>query len=263
MIPELSKISKQVIIDAHPRLANIFKNSFAELGNVVVYGTRKDNIIEWPNDHPEMTHKIAIGDLGKFFRRNLDDFPVHTGYLKADPELVDKYRKKLAKLGEKPKIGISWTGGYKKTRSDYRSLPLDKWKDLLSMDADFISLQYTPDAYYTVAEMEDLHDIKVHHWPSAVESFEYGETAALVEALDLVITVNTAVHHMAGALGKTCWTLTPKAKAWRYYSPDEDNATIPWYPSCRQFQQDELYKWDSVLERVKEELVEMTQGATV
>jgi tetratricopeptide (TPR) repeat protein len=250
-IPDLAQRFNKVIFDCHPRLVGIFKQSFPD--NVVCYGTRKENMIGWPGEHPELqtfAYKKAIGDVPQYLRKTVDDFPKHDGYLKADPERVEHYRQKLNKLGDRLKIGISWTGGYHKTRKDYRSVMLDKWADIFKLDADFISLQYTKEAYKTVAHAEEMFGIDIHHWPQAVEAHDYMETASLIEALDIVITVNTAAHHMAGALGKPCFTLTPVAKAWRYYSPAEDNSTIPWYPSVHQFQQKELFEWDDVMKKV-------------
>lgn len=251
MLPELAKLSREVVFDCHPRLLTLFKESFP---NMTIYGTRKDDYISWPHDHKNADAKIAIGDIAKFLRRDIKDFPAENKYLKANPERVEHYKAKLAKLGNKrPKIGISWTGGYAKTRSDYRSIDLKLWAPILEQNADFISLQYTPDAYRAVAEIEDKLDVRVHHWPSAVggqDCPDYAETAALVESLDLIITVNTATHHLAGALGKECWTLTPQSHAWRYWSKDEDGSTIPWYPSCKQFLQKELLNWTPVISDV-------------
>lgn len=257
MIPDLMKISKKVIFECHPRLVKIFKESFP---GIVIYGTRKDAYINWHEQHPDMDAKVAIGDLGRFFRRDLSKFPDRMSYLKASQERIDHYRRKLRKLGNRLNVGISWTGGYMKTRKDYRSIDLDQWKPILKQDCNFISLQYTPDAYNPISEIEDKYDIRVHHWPSAVQADDYHETAALVSSLDLVITVNTAVHHLAGALGKKCWTLTPAAHAWRYWSPDQDGGSIPWYPSCRQFMQKKLYEWKPIISQVADELRELRKS---
>jgi len=247
MIEDAAAISEHVIFDCHPRMKPLFEASFSHIKNISIYGTRKDSYIEWVYKHPKIDAKIAMGDLGAIFRRRIEDFP-GTPYLKPRQDRLDHYQAKLGKLGGRLKVGISWTGGYMKTRKDFRSIPLPKWEPILTQDCDFISLQYTPDAYNAIAEIEDKLDIRIHHWPSAVQAPDYHETAALVRALDLVITVNTAVHHLSGALGTECWTLTPKAKAWRYFSPDGEH--FPWYRSCIQFQQDELMQWDDIINKV-------------
>ena len=254
MIPELQKISKEVIFECHPRLIKIFRESFP---GVILYGTRKDQVIGWNKDHKNIEYKTIIGDLARHFRSDIKDFPTKPSYLKATPDRIEFYQQKLSKLGNRKKIGISWTGGYTKTRKDYRSIPLEQWEPILRNDCDFISLQYTPEAYATVADIEDRYDLKIHHWPSAVHNDDYNETAALVSALDLVITVNTSAHHLAGALGKKCWTLTPVGKAWRYWSPD--GHSNPWYPSVHQYQQEEQGNWKPVIEQVANDLKEFAK----
>lgn len=254
MLPELCRDSKQVIFECHPRLIKIFQDSF-KFDNLVIYPTRKDAWIEWTVNHPDIDYRLAIADLGKFYRKSIDDFPKHEGYLKGNSERMNFYKKKLGKLGNRLNVGISWTGGYVKTRKDYRSIPLEKWKTILDLDCNFISLQYTKDAYETLADIEDKTGVRIYHWPSAVQNNDYAETAALVGALDLVITINTTVHHLAGAMGKPCWTLTPVAKAWRYYSPDK--ITNVWYPSVRQFEQDKLFEWDEVINNAVQKLKEL------
>lgn len=256
MLPEALKLADKVIFDCHPRLADIFKASFPE---ATVYGTRKDAFIEWPYT-AKIDAKIAIGDLGRFFRRNAADFS-GAPYLKADPKRVEHYRKKLAKLGNRPKVGISWTGGYLKTRKDFRTVPLELWAPVLEQDVDIISLQYTPEGYKTVAEVEDRFDCRIYHWPSAVQAENYMETAALVEALDLIITVNTSIHHLAGGLGKPCWTLTPKGKAWRYWSADDKN--VPWYGSVSLYEQEKQGEWGQVMDRVTKDLKGFLKGNVV
>lgn len=257
MIPDLQKVSGKIVFDCHPRLVTIFKESFP---SIHVYGTRKDSAITWIHDHPDMNAKIAIGDLGQYFRKSNTDFPEHNGYLKANPERIEHFKNKLSKLGTRMKVGISWTGGYAKTRKDYRSIGLELWKPILEQDADFISMQYTPDAYSTISEIEDKFDIKIQHYPFVVNADDYHETASFVSALDLVITINTTLHHISGALGKECWTLTPQAKAWRYYSPDTESKIIPWYPSVKQYQQKELFDWQPVIEQVANDLRVKIEG---
>ncbi|MCK5602540.1 glycosyltransferase family protein [Candidatus Pacearchaeota archaeon] len=257
MIPDIARVSKKIIFECHPRLVELFTRSFAhnlsdEHCEIVVVGTRKDAYIEWPKKHPDFNAKISVGDLGKHFRRKVSDFPA-TPYLVVDEKRVLHYQRKLAKLGPRLKVGISWTGGYMKTRQDYRTIPLEMWSHVLGLDADFISLQYTNDAYKAVADIEEKLDVRIHHWPSAVQAENYIETAALIEALDLVISVNTSAIHLAGALGKECWVLTPAACAWRYFTP-EGSDHQPWYGSNTVIKQPELGDWSSVMDAVARNL---------
>ena len=139
--------------------------------------------------------------MPRFIRRGLDDFPRHQGYLKADPERIASWRERLDQMGSGLKVGIAWAGGVRKTRRALRSIPLERWRPVLQTPAvHFASLQYTADAGATVAALREQHGVRVEHWNEAISDYE--ETAALVCALDLVISVCTAVIHLGGALGR-------------------------------------------------------------
>jgi tetratricopeptide (TPR) repeat protein len=248
ILPDVIRDSASVVLECHPNLVSIFKESFP---GISVYGTRKDQYIDWVHNHPEINARIAIGELGKIYRNDIKDFP-GTSYLKAP--YADKYKSRLDAISSKLKVGIIWKGGSVKTRQDFRSIPLEKWQDILSLDADFINLQYTPDVYEAIAKAENTCDARIHQIieGAGCEVVDYGETASLVDSLDLVIAINTSIHHLAGGLGKECWTLTPRPKAWRYYSPD--NKTVPWYGSCTIYQQEKEMQWDDILSQVKNDL---------
>jgi ADP-heptose:LPS heptosyltransferase len=87
---------------------------------------------------------------------------------------------------------------------------------------------------------------------------DFGETAAVVENLDLVITVDTSMGHLAGALGKPAWILIPKAADWRWMLEREDS---PWYPSVRLFRQQKPGAWDQPLDRLRSALGRELAGA--
>ena len=134
------------------------------------------------------------------------------------------------------------------SRRSLRSLEPEMIEPLFGAGGYFINLQYGT----TEAELLAFARLKgasFIHWPDALVSYE--ETAALVVALDLVISVCTAVIHLAGALGQPVWVLVPSAPEWRYLASGEG---LPWYPSARLFRQKEPFAWDEVLERVAREL---------
>jgi ADP-heptose:LPS heptosyltransferase len=91
----------------------------------------------------------------------------------------------------------------------------------------------------------------------SAELTDYGETAGLVENLDLVIAVDTSVAHLAGAMGKLVWVMLPAAPDWRWMLGREDS---PWYPSMRLFRQEKRGEWASVIERMAEALRELKNG---
>lgn len=239
-----------VILDAHPRLADMFRESFP---NIPVYGTRKDKNLFWCELH-KIDAQLPIGSLGRFFRNKPEDFPGRP-YLKANPKLIEKYQQKLEGLGHRPKIGISWLGGTKRTGNQSRKIPLDLWLPLMqAVEADYISLQYTPEAASQVGEFNKAMGYTIHHWQDMVD--DYDETAALVSNLDLVISVPQSVVHLAGSLGVPTWQLTPKKAMWQMGVYGQD---MPWYHCVRNFWQDETETWEPVINTIKEELCHLLQ----
>ena len=241
-IPDLLKDCKEVVIDGHPRMVEIYKQSFP---NLRVYGNRK-KIIKQHWDE-KLDYMLPMGSLLRKYRSD-GHFP-KTPYLKADPAMVDKYRKILAELGPGPYIGISWRGGAKKTRIDLRSTKVRDWLPVVENDATFVSLQYTDDAHGKLERWNK--DNPTIHYLEAPQEKNYMETAALVEALDLVISVNTAVVHLCGALGKECWTLTPRKKAWRYF--DDGSGKMFAYDTVTMFQNKED-NWTNIMEKIAVDL---------
>lgn len=245
ILPEVIRMSKKVIFDCHPRLEDLFKSSFPDID---IYGTRKNDIITWPNDY-EIDAKIALGSLGKLFRRERKDFPIHNGYLVPDHTLSVKWKQKLEALSDKPKIGLHWMGGKKKTRNDVRSMPLETLLPVCEQDAEFISFQYTDGAAEEVKAFNEKHGLNVQHWQETVD--DYNQTAACVQNLDLVISVCATLIHLSGGLNVPCWILTPSKPAWRYHLKGEKMA---WYDSIRMFRQGANAGWEPLVDKVAKEL---------
>jgi Flp pilus assembly protein TadD len=243
-LPDLISRAGKCVCECTPKLSRLFAHSFPG-AEIVPKDTWKspDSVRLY---RPDV--QVAIGSLPRFFRPSADAFPVHAGYLRAEPDRLAYWRKQLAGLPGKKKVGISWRGGAQSTRRVLRSIPLHYWGPIMSLDdIDFICLQY--------AAREDELDqaralgIRIRHWPHALE--DYSETAALVSALDLVISVQTAVVHLAGALGRCTWALISAVPEWRYGGSGE---RMPWYPSVRLFRQSETDTWEGALAQVRAEL---------
>jgi hypothetical protein len=182
-------------------------------------------------------------------RRDLASFPRHTGYLKPDEARVRKWKERLAQLPGHTKIAISWRGGRRISRRMMRSIPLEEWGPILRVPGiDFVSVQYS-DCRDELARARSLHEVDIWHWQEAID--DYDETAALVAAVDLVISVQTAAVHLAGALGQTVWALIAATPEWRYLASGE---AMPWYPSVRLIRQAEMDDWSAVLDRVARDL---------
>jgi len=196
----------------------------------------------WPGGVPRADCHVAIGSLPRRFRNALADFPAHDGYLEADPGKVAAWRRRLAGLPGARKIGISWRGGMKSSRQSMRSVPLERWLPIFGQpDVAFVSLQYT-ECRAELGELERIHRVRVHHWQEAID--DYDETAALVCALDLVLSVQTSIVHLGGALGRPVWVMVPAVAEWRYLQSGE---RMPWYPSVRVWRRHEAGDWDTVI----------------
>ena len=239
-LPDFIKKVKNTIIDCHPRLLDTFKRSFP---GIPVYGTRKSQEIDWHNNH-KIDSQIAIGSLPYFFRKSAKDFP-GTPYLKADPGRIKHYRSELEKLGPGPYVGIAWFGGEKKTRFDYRMIPLKDWGPIRNTGCTFISLQYNKWGHKSEAEKNNLT-----HWDEPIDNLD--EQMALIMACDLVISVCQTAVHFSGALGRECWCLTPSKPAWRYGVSGDYMA---WYgKTVKLIRQEEGDDWKFVIREAAQRL---------
>jgi ADP-heptose:LPS heptosyltransferase len=129
-------------------------------------------------------------------------------------------------------------------------MPLADWAPLLALrGAMFVSLQYHSDAGEEVADLNRDLGLAVQHWPDALD--DYDETAALVTALDAVVSVCTAVIHLGGGLGRPVRVIVPSSPEWRYGVRGD---RMPWYPSVRLYRQAEAGDWSGVMARVAEDL---------
>lgn len=247
-IPDVLHHVKSCTIECAEKLAPIFMRSFPATR---VVGTNQSHDVDWIEPLLPIDAAIPIGSLPQFYRRSLESFPRHAGYLRACDEKTSRWHTQLTELGAGLKIGISWRGGSKMSRTGLRSIPLAQWLPILSIPgAHFVSLQYT-DCRDELAQLHSQHGITITHWQAAID--DYDETAALVAALDIVISVQTAVIHLAGALGKRCWVMVPAAPEWRYGSAGTE---MPWYPSVKLFRQQDLEHWDELINRIAVKLAQ-------
>jgi hypothetical protein len=242
-LPDLLREAATCVLDCAPRLAPLFQRSFP---SVRVFGTAQDDPAPaWLDSVGAMDVQIPVGELPRRYRGRAEDFPAHSGYLAPDPVKVALYRQRLAALGPGPKVGLSWRGGTKTSRRDMRSIGLAGLTPLLEgLPAHWVSLQYTS-CGDEIATFCERTGIPVHHWQDAID--DYDDTAALVTALDVVVTVCTAVVHLAGALGRPALVVVPIAAEWRYGAAGE---AMPWYPTVRLFRQTRAGEWGDVLAQI-------------
>jgi len=209
-------------------------------------------------DVPGHAAHCRLSSLPYLFHTRLDTIPGQIPYLKADPARIEHWRARLAATlpaGVK-RVGLAWTGRPTHPNDRRRSLPLAQLAGLAGAGpAAFVSLQKPMPArdVETMALFPCMTDL-------SADLADFGETAALMENLDLVITVDTAMGHLAGALGKPVWILIPKAADWRWMLDREDS---PWYPSARLFRQRTPGVWDEPLEKLRAALQPELSGALV
>jgi hypothetical protein len=147
------------------------------------------------------------------------------------------------------RVGLVWSGNPKHDNDRNRSIPLRMLARILDVDATFVSLQKDPrpDDRAPLLERPEIVDLTTH-------LSDFGETAALVSCLDLVITADTSVAHLAGALGRPTWILLPYTPDYRWLLDRDDS---PWYPTVRLFRQTATREYGSVLDSVRTELLAM------
>jgi Tfp pilus assembly protein PilF len=240
-VPDLVAQGASVILETDPRLATIFKRSFD--GATVVGHDSREGGPGWLQELQGVERHASLGSLPRFLRRSYTDFPRHTGYLRADPELIAKWREKIAaEVGSGPVIGVAWRGGLIRSGGRQRSLPLDQLLTAVGpTGAHVISLQYG-NVDEEVRAANARPGVRLTHWPEALR--DQDEVAALTCALDAVVTVCSTQAHLTGALGQPGCVLVPASPNWRYGA---SGTSTPWYPSLTLARQARLGDWSDGL----------------
>jgi hypothetical protein len=180
-----------------------------------------------------------------------DTIPAKVPYLFAEQGRVTAWRTRLEGMlpDGVPRIGLAWTGRPTHPNDRRRSMALARLAPLATAGrVSFVSLQ---------KPLPETDNATLSQFPGMTDLSEglqdFGETAAVIANLDLVITVDTAIGHLAGALGKPVWIMLPKASDWRWMLKRSDS---PWYPTARLFRQETPGAWDPVLQEVTSTLTE-------
>jgi len=184
---------------------------------------------------PLMSLPLALGTM-------LQTIPSPRSYLFADHELRKAWHARLPAT-TKPRVGFVWRGGEKHPNNPNRSMDFSAFAPLLATDMQWISLQ---------KELRPADAALLRHFDRVAsyseELQDLSDTAAIIDLLDLVITVDTGVAHLAGAMGKPVWIMLAYNADWRWLLHRDD---CPWYPSARLFRQDRPRDWDDVIARVR------------
>ncbi len=209
------------------------------------------SIISFGQVLPACDAHCFLLSLPRLFHTTTDTIPARIPYIEADPEMVAQWRKKLTPDPTCLQVGLAWSGRPGHLNDRNRSCPLHLFEPIAHLDGiKLFSLQKEISEQWTTMPLAALNIMD----PTA-DIRDFSDTAAILMSLDLVITVDTAVAHLAGALGRKVWTLLPFAPDWRWMLNREDS---PWYPTMRLFRQPAPGDWISVIERVAEELKNLT-----
>lgn len=234
-VPELAKMSKETLFAVQPELVPLMESLPGDISFVAP-----------STPLPKIDTQALLLSLPGLLGINEPDKVTGAPYLTA-PEPSSEMASALNDI-EGFKVGINWRGAPRHFDDFKRSINTETIAPILSTKgATFISLNFSGDNSDTPGGVVDLSE----------HVSDFGDSAALVNALDLVISVDTATVHLAGALGKDCWAMIPFVPDWRWL---QDSDTTPWYDSVRLFRQPELRDWDSVITRVADELKSVANG---
>lgn len=193
---------------------------------------------------PLMSLPLALGTT-------LENIPSASRYIRADERLRKEWAVRLPPP-TKPRIGVVWNGSAKHKNDLNRSMDLATIASLFSTDAHWISLQKElRDGEAALLRQLD----RFVHYSDALSDFS--DTAALIASLDLIISVDTSVAHLAGAMGQPVWILLPYNSDWRWLTHRDDS---PWYPTARLFRRGDARSWDGVIARVHAALHGLARG---
>lgn len=239
---------QQVYIECDPRLVPLFRRTF---DNAVIIARGEEATFAQLKSQNKIDCQLPAGSLPRFFRNHQDDFPELNKFLFPDDNKIKYWRDKLSTLGKGLKIGIAWRGGKTPMIIQKRSTPLSLWQSILeSTPAQFINLQYG-DCRKDIEWVSSNFNCHIHDFAEIDPLKEMDSYAALISSLDMVISIDNSVVHLAGALGKTTWVLIPYIPDWRWQM---DSQSTRWYPSLRLFRQTYRDDWSKVFSAVEKEL---------
>ncbi|HVT87836.1 MAG TPA: tetratricopeptide repeat protein [Tepidisphaeraceae bacterium] len=189
---------------------------------------------------PAFDLQCPLLSLPGIFKTKLDTIPVRVPYLQAKND-HSRWRKRMGEVNKK-KIGLVWAGRPEHRNDANRSLKFRQLAPILDDKFIFYSLQKGPAS-------EQARTTNLIDWTNEIKDF--ADAAGLMENLDLIITVDTAAAHLAGAMGKVVWVLLPFLPDWRWMMKREDS---PWYPTMRLFRQPTIGDWETPIRQITEEL---------
>jgi tetratricopeptide (TPR) repeat protein len=239
-VPQMAARGARIWFEVQQELYWLMKFAFRSDPGAEVIPRQTDPRVVYGD--PSYDAHCGVMSLIRYLQVKISDLPARMPYLMADPEAVTRWSEALGPR-ERPRVGVVWAGRPDHARDRERSIAFAQLSELFAIsDVDWISVQQGPAASAAVGS-------SVRTPPGELRDFH--ETAALVQNLDLLITVDTAVAHLAGAMGKPAWILLPHIPDWRWLL---DRSDSPWYPSVRLFRQRADGGWPEVMREVGAQL---------
>ena len=242
MLPDLQATVGTLTCLCTPRMVGLFEASFPGITFLPTVPGETLDVAPYDLLAP-------MGSLGRLYRNALADFP-GTPYLRPRAEVTEAWLERLGPRSRPLRIGLSWRGGTEASAGAIRSMSLDTLMPLLKRtDCAFVSLQYG-EVEAEIAAVNARLDQPIRSFPRAeIDDFE--QLAGLAMGLDIVVSVQTALVHLCGALDVSCLAMIPFAPEWRYGAYGE---SMPWYGSVKLLRQPTRGDWASVIEAVSARL---------
>jgi tetratricopeptide (TPR) repeat protein len=252
-LPLLAARAGSVTLRVHQQLVTLLRES---LPGITVLGDRGDPA-------PYQCDAVLLS-LPRLVKTRRETIPAQVPYLRAPADALQRWRERLGTMSGL-KVGLVWAGNPEHVNDHRRSVELTLLGPLFAVrGASFVSLQVGPRAadLKKLAPSLTLPRERGREGVGAIEDLspalsDFVESAAAVSALDLVITVDTSMAHLAGALGKPVWVLLPHVTDWRWMLQRNDNS---WYPTMRLFRQEQSEHWPAVIARVARDLSAVAAG---
>jgi tetratricopeptide (TPR) repeat protein len=225
------------------RGAHVSIETYVELKALMQTLDGAETVTVMGEDEPPADIVTPLLSMPLVFGTDLDSIPARVPYLRAPPDRLTRWRQRLGPRTN-PRVGISWWGSQHIPK---RSLSIEKLLPLLSLTGlEFHALQREVPPEQRV--WFELSSALIDH---SSELNDFADTAALISLLDLVVTIDTSVAHLAGAMGKPVWIMLQHNADWRWLL---DRSDSPWYPTARLFRQKRRGDWDSVVADVVQAL---------
>jgi hypothetical protein len=237
-VPLVAERGGRVVLGCQPQLVRLLR----QLSGV-------DQVVTTGMPLPAFDVHCPLLSLPFVFQTDLHNIPSPAGYLQPDDLASGQWKVRAGATASLIKVGVAWAGAAHHRMDRWRSIDLKEFSRFFDMQGiQFFSLQ---------KERENPAVGALTDWTGELRDFH--DTAALIASLDLVISVDTAVAHLAGALGKPAWILLPAAADYRWLL---DRTDSPWYASARLFRQSKLGQWGGVIEEVRSALREKVKASS-